>query len=96
MDEATANLLAELKLAGMDLNEADLIKAGVIHPGTLPSAGFGMPTLPPARVPRPGDPRLPPRHDDRDEPAVSTGWTVWTAPGQLACWSMAPLGWTFN
>ena len=26
-----------------------------------PPAAFGMPTLPPARVPRPGDPGLPPQ-----------------------------------
>ena len=28
---------------------------------SLPATGFGMPTLPPARVPRPGDPGLPPQ-----------------------------------
>ena len=31
------------------------------HLTSMPATGFGMPTLPPARVPRPGDPGLPPQ-----------------------------------
>ena len=59
LDEDTANLLAELAMAGVNFSPEDLVRSGVIRPG-IPSAAGGMPVLPPQRMPRPGDPGLPP------------------------------------
>jgi hypothetical protein len=46
MDDATADHLMELKLAGVALDEGDMRRAGVLHPqGTMPPTAFGMPDL---------------------------------------------------
>jgi hypothetical protein len=47
MDEATANMLAELRLAGINFATDDqLMQAGVLHPaGAIPQTAFGMPDL---------------------------------------------------